>query len=784
MSNLSSIDSFQRSKTSTKLASEKNRFHFRTQSFRISRKSFRNRSQKSLNNKNRRDDAENPIAGCGLFSRQQSTPSSSREESSKEESSSQRTKPISTLIVNDKDLIVLTPTADGIENDQTSISKKSTAKKSSILTKHNSIKSLSSSTSSSSQSNDLSRSSDNQCVSSTKIFFIESPPKSSKLTNDHLRDDCNNDGLINDDNSCDEDSCDNLDDLEDLSIDDYCPDERILRSLALERHPNNGLGISFIGGSEFSMPIIVVAIEPKSPAQNSNGIFIGDQIVSVNGVPINENTSHNDALRLLSDCGDRVTLILRHYNAVIRHSKQWRHRNFMINADDLKRKYLSPLDSYQSNLSMGKLNDKFPIPIAENLPTELPFERRYQSNQQNFKLNLFLIGISRYVAFGDKQHYSSFEIFSLKSSNENTGNHSLIFHCSNPTISLEWFRIIKTAINDLTERFILRYNDHFHRQDHFLHMGFVWESIQIESINSLSWLSLLSPTKFSQVRQQQQFRWLPLFIIIKGGKIYLFKSVPIETLLTYGRKLGNIRYNSNGSSLGSVGSYSTVTSEHSNSIGNYPSSMIRSQTNESINRDTIDSCTIKSTSTTSRLDRAAKLNRCLDNELAVLCTDHWECSGSDYRTVQSDEQLDDRKNCFLLYHQKSKIPRYFSVEQSSDLDRLTKTWDIANYLSVIKNKIKIFTVIWEKKNLIGSLKIDWNNGFSFYDPKNNLNQWSYKFYQLKNSSDDGEKLLSLTFQCNDHHSYRTYSLRCSCLDSIIYCIQSFLRAQVYNLFHD
>lgn len=94
--------------------------------------------------------------------------------------------------------------------------------------------------------------------------------------------------------------------------------------------------------------------------------------------------------------------------------------------------------------------------------------------------------------------------------------------------------------------------------------------------------------------------------------------------------------------------------------------------------------------------------------------------------------------------------------------------------------MKTYTVVLHRENLIGSLRIDWRTGFSFYDPKRNESLWSFDFNQLVESSDDGKDLLSLTFSIfpGNRCQFKTKILRCSCLSAILYCIDAFLRAKL------
>lgn len=87
------------------------------------------------------------------------------------------------------------------------------------------------------------------------------------------------------------------------------------------------------------------------------------------------------------------------------------------------------------------------------------------------------------------------------------------------------------------------------------------------------------------------------------------------------------------------------------------------------------------------------------------------------------------------------------------------------------------------EDVLGSLTLDWRRGFAFYSPKTKQLLWSYKFHQLKTSSDDGKARLSLTFVVDpsDSRVVSTYVLECSCLQTLIYSIHAFLSAKVYSL---
>lgn len=53
------------------------------------------------------------------------------------------------------------------------------------------------------------------------------------------------------------------------------------------------------GGQEHGVPIVISEIHPYLPAWRSGMLFVGDAILSVNGIDLG-NMKHNDAARTLS----------------------------------------------------------------------------------------------------------------------------------------------------------------------------------------------------------------------------------------------------------------------------------------------------------------------------------------------------------------------------------------------------------------------------------------------------------------------------------------------------
>lgn len=59
------------------------------------------------------------------------------------------------------------------------------------------------------------------------------------------------------------------------------------------------MGICITGGKEHGLPIMISEIHPGQPADRTGGLFVGDAIVSANGVSMSKR-GHQEAVQILS----------------------------------------------------------------------------------------------------------------------------------------------------------------------------------------------------------------------------------------------------------------------------------------------------------------------------------------------------------------------------------------------------------------------------------------------------------------------------------------------------
>uniref|UniRef100_A0AC34QVQ0 PDZ domain-containing protein n=1 Tax=Panagrolaimus sp. JU765 TaxID=591449 RepID=A0AC34QVQ0_9BILA len=71
------------------------------------------------------------------------------------------------------------------------------------------------------------------------------------------------------------------------------------RTVILRKESHEGLGISITGGKEHGVPILVSEIHPGQPGERCGNLFVGDAILTVNGISL-KNVKHAEAVAILS----------------------------------------------------------------------------------------------------------------------------------------------------------------------------------------------------------------------------------------------------------------------------------------------------------------------------------------------------------------------------------------------------------------------------------------------------------------------------------------------------
>ncbi|XP_012543922.1 gamma-1-syntrophin [Bombyx mori] len=155
-----------------------------------------------------------------------------------------------------------------------------------------------------------------------------------------------------------------------------------------------------------------------------------------------------------------------------------------------------------------------------------------------------------------------------------------------------------------------------------------------------------------------------------------------------------------------------------------------------------------------------------------------------FRTVKESETVDWRQHCFLVQSSSAGVgtpgPRYFSAETRQELLRVEAAWTANIVNSVIRLGKKTFTVVHSGR--AAGLTLDWSAGFSLTEGTPGASPvWSYRFSQLRGSSDDGKSKLKLHFQDAETKVIETKELECQILQSLLFCMHAFLTAKVASV---
>ncbi|RUS91640.1 hypothetical protein EGW08_000613 [Elysia chlorotica] len=144
--------------------------------------------------------------------------------------------------------------------------------------------------------------------------------------------------------------------------------------------------------------------------------------------------------------------------------------------------------------------------------------------------------------------------------------------------------------------------------------------------------------------------------------------------------------------------------------------------------------------------------------------------------ILKDKELPDRRQHCVVIQTGSRETICLTLESRADLLALERAWYKTSNLAVQRLVSKTFGCVWQGH--LSGLILDLEQGFSLYDHQTKSILWSYRFSQLKSSSDDGDSKLSLKFQTDPAKSLETQVIQCTDLQTLIYCIHSFLSAKL------
>ncbi|RXM37170.1 Gamma-2-syntrophin [Acipenser ruthenus] len=266
------------------------------------------------------------------------------------------------------------------------------------------------------------------------------------------------------------------------------------RTVTLRRQAVGGLGLSIKGGAEHKVPVVISKIFKDQVADQTGMLFIGDAVLQVNGIHV-ENSTHEEVVHLLRSAGDEVTITVQYLREAPSFLK------LPLGSPGLSSDHSSGRSSplFDSGLHLNG-NSTNTAPSSPSSPTtnEPKYEKRWLDT---LSVPLLMARISRYKAGTDKLRPNSFEVLALD------GVSTGILQFYTAPESNDWLRAISTNISDLTLQNMKMANKCCLPNDQVIHMG--WASERLQGTDS---------------SQLYNFK----FLALKGSSLYIFSIPPLQ----------------------------------------------------------------------------------------------------------------------------------------------------------------------------------------------------------------------------------------------------------------
>ncbi|XP_030742562.1 gamma-2-syntrophin [Echinops telfairi] len=268
------------------------------------------------------------------------------------------------------------------------------------------------------------------------------------------------------------------------------------RTVTLRRHPIGGLGLSIKGGAEHKVPVVISKIFKDQAADQTGMLFIGDAVMQVNGINV-ENATHEEVVHLLRNAGDEVTITVQYLRDAPTFLKL--PLGSPGPSSDHSSGASSPL--FDSGLHLnGNSSNTAPSSPSSPIANDPKYEKRWLDT---LSVPLTMARISRYKPGIEKLRSNAFEVLAL----DGISTGILQFYTAQE--SAEWLKAVSANISDLTLQNMKMANKCCSPSDQVVHMGWVNEKLQ--------------GTDSSQTFRHK-------FLALKGSSFYIFNTPPVSTL--------------------------------------------------------------------------------------------------------------------------------------------------------------------------------------------------------------------------------------------------------------
>ncbi|XP_056618378.1 beta-1-syntrophin [Triplophysa dalaica] len=249
------------------------------------------------------------------------------------------------------------------------------------------------------------------------------------------------------------------------------------RCVKVAKQEVGGLGISIKGGKENKMPILISKIFKGLAADQTQALYVGDAILSVNAINLRDAT-HDEAVQVLKKAGREVALEVKYMREATPYVKKG-----------------SPVSEIgwetppPESPRLGSPHSETPNPLSLSIQGD----RRY--------ISLKMCYISRSMTVPDPEN-RQLELHSPDA------KHTIVMRFKDTSSTQTWFTLMQSTITNLISKVIGEVGEHAGRH------GIAGS----RDIRHLGWLAEKS--------ESERQRWKQVLVVLTEKDLLLFDSMP------------------------------------------------------------------------------------------------------------------------------------------------------------------------------------------------------------------------------------------------------------------
>ncbi|KAM4706328.1 beta-1-syntrophin [Rhinophrynus dorsalis] len=250
------------------------------------------------------------------------------------------------------------------------------------------------------------------------------------------------------------------------------------REVKVVKQELGGLGISIKGGKENKMPILISKIFKGLAADQTQSLYVGDAILSVNGVDLRDAT-HDEAVQALKKAGREVILEVKYMREATPYVK--------------KGSPVSEIGWETPPPESPRLGNTAVCPPS---PISLPVHRDRKT------IPLKMCFVTRNMTVSDPEN-KNLELHSPDA------KHTVVLRSSDSATAQAWFNAIHSVVTDLVSKVITEVKEQLGRT------GISGS----QEIRHLGWLA-------EKVPGENEKQWKPVLIVLTEKDLLMYDSMP------------------------------------------------------------------------------------------------------------------------------------------------------------------------------------------------------------------------------------------------------------------